>query len=44
MGSEGQIHSVVIQKLDALNAELTVAETNRIEKEAIYRLANAGKC
>ena len=42
MGSEGQIHSVVIQKLDALNAELTVAEANRIEKEAIYRLANTG--
>jgi polysaccharide biosynthesis transport protein len=42
MGSDGQIHSVVIQKLDALNAELTVAEANRIEKEAIYRLANTG--
>ena len=42
MGSEGQIHSVVIEKLDALNAELTVAEANRIEKEAIYRLANTG--
>ncbi len=42
MGSEGQIHSVVIQKLDALNAELTVAEANRIEKEAIARLANTG--
>ena len=36
---EGQIHSVVIEKLDALNAELTAAEANRIEKEAIYRLA-----
>ncbi len=35
---EGQIHSVVIQKLDELNADLTAAETNRIEKEAIYRL------
>ena len=35
---EGQIHSVVIQKLDELNANLTAAETNRIEKEAIYRL------
>lgn len=42
MGSEGQIHSVVIQKLDALNAELTMAEANRIEKEAIARLANTG--
>jgi capsular exopolysaccharide synthesis family protein len=42
MGGEGQIHSVVIEKLDALNAELTVAEANRIEKEAIYRLANTG--
>jgi polysaccharide biosynthesis transport protein len=37
-GSAGAIHSVVIQKLDALNAELTNAEANRIEKEAIYRL------
>ena len=37
----GVIHSVVIQKLDALNAELTAAEANRIEKEAIYRLAQA---
>ena len=37
-----QVHSVVIQKLDALNAELTTAEANRIEKEAIYRLVQAG--
>ncbi len=42
MGSEGQIHSVVIQKLDALNAELTVAEANRIEKDAISHLAQTG--
>lgn len=35
---EGQIHSVVIQKLDQLNSDLTAAETNRIEKEAIYHL------
>lgn len=35
---EGQIHSVVIQKLDTLNAELTAAEAIRIEKEAIYHL------
>ncbi len=35
---EGQIHSVVIQKLDELNGDLTKAETDRIEKEAIYRL------
>lgn len=41
-GGAGGIHSVVIQKLDALNAELTAAEANRIEKEAIYRLAQAG--
>jgi capsular exopolysaccharide synthesis family protein len=34
----GGVHSVVIQKLDALNAELTAAEANRIEKEAIYHL------
>ena len=38
----GGIHSVVIQKLDALNAELTAAEANRIEKEAIYHLAQTG--
>ena len=41
-GGEGQIHSVVIQKLDALNEELTKAEANRIEKEAIYRLVQTG--
>jgi capsular exopolysaccharide synthesis family protein len=41
-GGGGEIHSVVIQKLDALNAELTAAEANRIEKEAIYRLAHTG--
>lgn len=41
-GSGGGIHSVVIQKLDALNAELTAAEANRIEKEAIYHLALTG--
>lgn len=35
----GGVHSIVIQKLDALNAELTAAEANRIEKEAIYHLA-----
>lgn len=35
----GQVHSVVIQKLDELNAELTAAETDRVQKEAIYRLA-----
>lgn len=38
----GQAHSVVIQKLDALNAELTTAEANRIEKEAIYRFTKSG--
>ena len=38
----GQIHSVVIEKLDALNSELTTAEANRIEKEAIYHLAQSG--
>ena len=42
VGGGGQIHSVVIQKLDALNAELTVAESNRIAREAIYRLAQSG--
>jgi len=40
--SQGQIHSVVIQKLDALNAELTIAEANRISREAIYRIAKSG--
>jgi succinoglycan biosynthesis transport protein ExoP len=41
-GGGEEIHSVVIEKLDALNAELTAAEANRIEKEAIYRLARTG--
>jgi polysaccharide biosynthesis transport protein len=40
-GGEGQIHSPVIQKLDTLNADLTTAETNRIEKEAIYHLVSS---
>ncbi|MGB6192366.1 MAG: polysaccharide biosynthesis tyrosine autokinase, partial [Terracidiphilus sp.] len=40
-GSAG-IHSVVIQKLDELNTELTTAEANRIEKEAIYHLVQTG--
>lgn len=38
----GQVHSPVIQKLDDLNAELTAAETDRVQKEAIYRLAATG--
>jgi capsular exopolysaccharide synthesis family protein len=41
-GGSGQAHSVVVQKLEALNAELTQAEANRIEKEAIYRLVKSG--
>ncbi len=41
-GPGGEIHSTVIQKLDALNSELTQAEANHIEKEAIYRLARSG--
>ena len=41
-GEGGEIHSVIIQKLDALNAELTEAEAKRIEKEAIYRLVRTG--
>jgi capsular exopolysaccharide synthesis family protein len=41
-GGGGGIHSVVIQKLDALNTELTTAEAIRIEKEAIYHLAQTG--
>jgi capsular exopolysaccharide synthesis family protein len=36
------VHSPVIQKLDDLNTELTAAETDRIQKEAIYRLAATG--
>jgi polysaccharide biosynthesis transport protein len=38
---EGQIRSPTIQKLEALNTEVTTAEANRIEKEAIYRLAQS---
>jgi succinoglycan biosynthesis transport protein ExoP len=38
----GQIHSPVIQRLDELNSELTAAVTDRVQKEAIYRLAAAG--
>ena len=44
-GSNGggpEIHSPIIQKLDALTLELTQAEANRIGKEAIYRLAQSG--
>ena len=37
-----EIHSIVIQKLDMLNTELTTAESNRITKEAIYRLVSEG--
>lgn len=37
-----QVHSVTIQKLDQLNTELTAAQANRIEKEAIYRLVQTG--
>jgi succinoglycan biosynthesis transport protein ExoP len=37
-----QIVSPVIQKLEQLNAELTAAEADRIQKEAIFRLAAAG--
>jgi polysaccharide biosynthesis transport protein len=40
--SPGGIHSVVIQKLDVLNQDLTTAEANRIEKEAIYKLVQTG--
>ena len=41
-GAGGEIHSTVLQKLDALNSELTIAEANRIQKEAIYRIARTG--
>lgn len=40
--SDGVVHSPVIQKLETLNSDLTAAETNRIQKEAIYRLARDG--
>jgi polysaccharide biosynthesis transport protein len=40
-GATAGIHSVVIEKLDAVSAELTTAEANRIQKEAIYRLASS---
>lgn len=36
------VRSPVIQKLDTLSSDLTAAETNRIEKEAIYQLARGG--
>ncbi len=36
------VSSPVMLKLEMLNSELTAAETNRIEKEAIYRLAKSG--
>lgn len=38
----GGIHSPVIEKLDQLNTELTDAEANRIQKEAIYRIIQTG--
>lgn len=38
----GEVHSVVLEKLDTLNTELTEAEANAIEKESIYRLALTG--
>jgi polysaccharide biosynthesis transport protein len=41
-GAGPEIHSPIIQKLDALTLELTQAEANRIGKEAIYRLAQSG--
>lgn len=40
--SGGESRSIVVQKLDAINSELTSAEANRIEKEAIYRLVKGG--
>lgn len=41
--AEGEeIVSPVIQKLEQLNTELTGAEADRIQKEAIYRLAATG--
>jgi len=40
-GNGGIVHSPVIQKLELLNTELTAAEANRIEREAIYRLASS---
>lgn len=40
--TSAEIHSPIIQKLDALNQELTQSEANRIGKEAIYRLTQSG--
>ncbi len=37
-GSGGSTHIPVLDKLDALNQQLTAAESNRLAKEAIYRL------
>ena len=37
-GSGGGVHIPAVDKLAALNEELTSAEANRIEKEAIYHL------
>lgn len=37
-----RFHSVVLQKLDILNSELTAAETDRLQKEAVSRLVHTG--
>ena len=34
--------NITTQKLDELNKELTAAESDRMEKESLYRLAEAG--
>jgi len=39
--SSGGVHIPAVEKLDALNAELTAAESDRIAKEAIYRLTQS---
>lgn len=38
----GEIYSPTIQKLQDLNSQLAIAESNRVEKEAVYRLAQSG--
>jgi succinoglycan biosynthesis transport protein ExoP len=39
---EDASHDVVLQRLDALNGTLAAAESNRLLKEAIYRISQSG--
>ena len=40
-GDDGA-HDIVLQRLDALNGALAAAESNRLLKEAIYRISQSG--